>query len=584
MRFFHLCIFTLFLFFCSNVFTKTIDEQFSDAESLINIDQTKPALELLKKIEPETEEQTAKQFYLLGRLYYSLDKFKKANEFYKDARLLDPTEPIYRVGISQTSYALGKLKLAKSNATKALKRNPDLLEAELILALISSRYGKQQEAKKRFLDLMDLQPSNQHLFLTYAKYLEQTDNRNKAISLLEEFIIKNPNTAAIHDYLGRLHWFNGKLDLAIEKRQLAAMLYRKSGNMLMSSNISKWVNSKKEKILIEKRKEEEEKKKALPIKNKPKFTPNPGYGIEPFPDFYYDYPVGGTGSGFIINKGKQIVTNRHVIEGAYKIFVRNGFGELRYATIEKISEYDDLALLTLDTPYDPAYSLTIPDDYKLKTGQSALVMGFPLTSVLGESAPSLTQGIVSKTTGWDENIGTFSFTSKVNKGNSGGPIFSDNGELIGVTVSKLPKKDFLVNLEFIPEDVNFGIKIDRVKRFIQLSEPAQNFEKLELEDLYELRLPSVVMILNILPKEKETTIEIEDEIKKEIELCQADYSPKKYPDVTKEQFNIFCVCYINGLVEAYDNEEAKYQAKFNKPSDNFSNKEEEIIKYCASKI
>ena len=59
---------------------------------------------------------------------------------------------------------------------------------------------------------------------------------------------------------------------------------------------------------------------------------------------------------------------------------------------------------------------------------------------------------------------------------------------------------------------------------------------------------------------------------------------EKYPYVTKEQFNAFCVCYINGLVEIYDNKEAKYQAKFNKPSDEFTNKEEEIIKYCASQI
>ena len=74
------------------------------------------------------------------------------------------------------------------------------------------------------------------------------------------------------------------------------------------------------------------------------------------------------------------------------------------------------------------------------------------------------------------------------------------------------------------------------------------------------------------------------QIKKEIELCQAEYNPEKYPDVTKEKFNTFCICLINGLVEIYDNEEAKYQAKFNKPSDDFTNKEEEIIKYCASKI
>ena len=109
----------------------------------------------------------------------------------------------------------------------------------------------------------------------------------------------------------------------------------------MTQTITEWVNSVEEKLVAEKKKEDAKKKKALPPKNKPKFTPNPGYGIEPFPDYYYDHPV-GTGSGFIINEGKQIITNKHVIEGAYKIFVRNGFGELRYATVEKISEYDDL--------------------------------------------------------------------------------------------------------------------------------------------------------------------------------------------------------------------------------------------------
>ena len=589
MRFFHLCIFTLFLFFCSNVFTKTIDEQFSDAESLIDIDQTKPALELLKKIEPETEEQTAKQFYLLGRLYYSLNKFKKANEFYKDSRLLDPNEPIYQVGISQTSYALGKLKLAKSNATKALKRNPDLLEAELILALISSRYGKQQEAKKRFLDLMDLQPSNQHLFLTYAKYLEQTDNRNKAISLLEEFIIKNPNTAAIHDYLGRLHWFNGKLDLAIEKRQLAAMLYRKSGNMLMSSNISKWVNSKKEKILIEKRKEEEEKKKTLPPKQaKQKFTRNPGNKIEPFPDIIYEHAM-GMGTGFIINEGRQIITNRHVVEDSFKIFVRNGFGELRFATIEKMSEYDDLALLTLDSPYEPSYSISVPKNYKLRTGQTSLVMGFPLATEIGSTSPSLTQGIVSKITGLHDNPGKFLLTSKLNQGNSGGPIFSDTGELIGVAVSKLNSLLYFTGnkeTDFIPEDVNEAIHIDRVNRFIQSSESAKDLPKLDLEDLYELKLPSIVMIVSLIPPKEEKIIETspEAEINKAIEECQSDYDSKKSPNISREQYNDLCTCYIYGLAEIYDENEAKHRATYNKPSDKFLNEEEKIIEACYEKI
>ena len=112
------------------------------------------------------------------------------------------------------------------------------------------------------------------MFLTYAKFLEQTENRKKAISTLEKFIIKNTDTPKVHDYLGRLYWFNGELDLAIKKRERAALLYRKSGNMLMSSSISKWINSKKEIIIAErKKKEEEEEKKVIPAK--PHDIPSP---------------------------------------------------------------------------------------------------------------------------------------------------------------------------------------------------------------------------------------------------------------------------------------------------------------------
>ena len=479
---------------------------------------------------------------------------------------------------------MGKLKLAERYANVALRHDPDLIDAELMLALVLNRYGEKQLAEKRFLDLIDLQPSNKPLFLAYAKFLEQSDLRQKAITTLEDFIIKNPNSPDLLDYLGRLYWFGGQSELAIEKRESAANLYKNSGKFIMTVTITEWVNSVKEKVIAEKKKEEEKKKKALPPKPKQKFTPNPGNEIEPFPEYYYDHPA-ITGSGFIINEGRQVLTNKHVIEGAYKIFVRNGFGELRYATLERISEYDDLALLTLDTPYEPGYSLTVPDNYQLRAGQSALVMGFPLTFALGDSAPSLTQGIVSKTTGFGDDPGTYQLTSKLNKGNSGGPIFSDTGELIGVAVQKLDTTLFLEQDGLIFEDVNIAVQIDRVKRFIQSSEPAQDLSKLDFADLYELKLPSVILILNILPKEEEI-IEPneEDEINKAIEVCQSDYNPKKYPNVSRKQFNELCDCYINSLAEIYDEEEAKHQANYNKPSDKFLSQEEKIIEYCASKI
>ena len=63
--------------------------------------------------------------------------------------MLYPAEPKYLVGLSQASYALGKLKLAERYATLALKYNPDLIDAELMLALVLNRYGEKKSAEKR---------------------------------------------------------------------------------------------------------------------------------------------------------------------------------------------------------------------------------------------------------------------------------------------------------------------------------------------------------------------------------------------------------------------------------------------------
>ena len=119
--------------------------------------------------------------------------------------------------------------------------------------------------------------------------------------------------------------------------------------------------------------------------------------VEPFPVKATDEIY--SGSGFIVNNGTQIITNQHVIEGNKTIYVRNGIGELRKATVKKAVKSDDLALLDLERPFNSEYSLDIPNNYKLRIGQKAYVMGFPLADFLGENMPSITEGIISKDVG-----------------------------------------------------------------------------------------------------------------------------------------------------------------------------------------
>jgi S1-C subfamily serine protease len=125
-------------------------------------------------------------------------------------------------------------------------------------------------------------------------------------------------------------------------------------------------------------------------------------------------------------------------------------------------------------------------------------MGYPLADILGENKPSITQGIVSKDTGMNDDPGFFQLTAKLNSGNSGGPIFTEEGNIIGIAVMKLDKTLMLQEDGTIPEDVNFGIPSTRIERLTGYSSDEIFTQDLDLEKLYEALIPSVVMVLNIL--------------------------------------------------------------------------------------
>ena len=141
-----------------------------------------------------------------------------------------------------------------------------------------------------------------------------------------------------------------------------------------------------------------------------------------------------SGSGFIISEDGYILTNHHVIEGADSVTVSLHDGTQYEATIIGSDESNDVALLKVDaTGLQP---VSIGDSDQVVVGEQVIAIGNPL----GELTFSMTAGYISaldraiNTDGTPINM--LQTDAAINSGNSGGPLFDMNGNVIGITTAK----------------------------------------------------------------------------------------------------------------------------------------------------
>ncbi len=142
--------------------------------------------------------------------------------------------------------------------------------------------------------------------------------------------------------------------------------------------------------------------------------------------------AGGVGSGFIIDADGYIVTNHHVVEGASEVTVTLVDGEQYTASVVGADAKTDLALLQIEPngglPYVP-----FGDSDDARVGEWVVAIGNPFG--LGGTA---TAGIISAR-GRDINSGPYDdylqIDAPVNRGNSGGPVFNTDGQVIGVNTA-----------------------------------------------------------------------------------------------------------------------------------------------------
>lgn len=220
-----------------------------------------------------------------------------------------------------------------------------------------------------------------------------------------------------------------------------------------------------------------------------------------------DSQISSEGSGVIYKKeGKYayLVTNTHVINGAKKVDILLADGNKVPGEVVGSDVYSDIAVVRISVDKAKAVA-EFGDSNQLTVGETAIAIGSPLGT---DYANSVTQGIISSQgrnvklkADNGQNISTRALQTDaaINPGNSGGPLINIQGQVIGITSSKISN-----NGQTSVEGMGFAIPANDVVNIIkQLEEkgkvvrPALGIQMMDLSnlstsDLSQLKLPEKI--------------------------------------------------------------------------------------------
>ena len=171
------------------------------------------------------------------------------------------------------------------------------------------------------------------------------------------------------------------------------------------------------------------------------------------------------GSGFIVDTSGVVVTNNHVIADADEINVIMNDGTKIKAELVGVDKKTDLAVLKFK-PVKPLVAVKFGDSDKLRLGEWVIAIGNPFS--LGGT---VTAGIVSARNR-DINSGPYDSyiqtDAAINRGNSGGPLFNLDGEVIGVNTLIISPSGGSIGIGFaVPSKTVVGV-VDQLRQFGEL--------------------------------------------------------------------------------------------------------------------
>jgi len=229
-----------------------------------------------------------------------------------------------------------------------------------------------------------------------------------------------------------------------------------------------------------------------------------------------------TGTGFFVTNDGYLLTNQHVVSDSRALFIVVGDQEIPAVLIDS-SAKEDIALLKADVN-----SQLIPIATDLpKKGEEIAILGYPNITVQGNEQKA-TFGHINALSGIQNDPRWLQFDAPIQPGNSGSPVISSYGEVVGIATATLKQDVAVATSGTLAQGVNYAVKIERALPFYELapgyrlgaSVPRSVIRPVQIVDAFE---QSVVLVINY--HEKGSTIQAE----RKKQSPELDYQPPQGP-------------------------------------------------------
>ena len=290
--------------------------------------------------------------------------------------------------------------------------------------------GELEDAQEQVRQNPNDASAHYHLGISYS----ETDQHQDAITHLKKAVQIEPDLAKAHHSLGFVYKKNGQYQKAIISYKEAIRIKPENVDVILAH-----INEL-EKIIV-------------------KISPSQPIHEPPEKQFF---PVG---TGFIFSKENYIITNYHVVKNSGSILAKFINGETVKAKVVAKDIRGDIAILKLtDVPPFSVAQIKLGDSSQARIGEKVFTIGYPASNLMGER-PKYSEGVINAMTGLKDDPAFFQVSLPIQPGNSGGPLFNERGEVIGITTASLSKLA-IDAIGAIPQNVNYAIKSSFIKNLL----------------------------------------------------------------------------------------------------------------------